>query len=162
MAPHRCDHPNFHTDFHRSIWLWPPKIGLYGFSASFIKTLKTLASQESGFSKIHKNWSEPINLYSFSCRKRFWSPNRTKTDPGPDFDQFSKKSIYHAERNMGMKPSKIWDLWTSAWGSKAALKKLSFTWFPTDFDRFKIGFETDFRKIRGWAGAAASAARPFK
>ena len=40
---------------------------------------------------------------------------------------------------MGMKPSNIRDLGTPAWGSKAALKKLSFTWFPTDFDRFKIG-----------------------
>ena len=40
---------------------------------------------------------------------------------------------------MGMKPPKIRDLGTPAWGSKAALKKLSFTWFPTDFDRFKIG-----------------------
>ena len=38
-----------------------------------------------------------------------------------------------------MKPPKIRDLGTPAWGSKAALKKLSFTWFPTDFDRFKIG-----------------------
>ena len=44
---------------------------------------------------------------------------------------------------MGMKPPKIRDLGTPAWGSKAALKKLSFTWFPTDFDRFKIGFRAD-------------------
>ena len=50
---------------------------------------------------------------------------------------------------MGMKPPKIRDLGTPAWGSKAALKKLSFTWFPTDFDRFKIGFKTDFRKSLG-------------
>ena len=64
MAPHRCDNPNFDTEFLRSIWLWPPKIGLYRPNASFIKTLKTReigtseswpASQESGFSKIHKN-----------------------------------------------------------------------------------------------------------
>ena len=61
-----------------------------------------------------------------------------------------------------MKPPKIRDLGTPAWGSKAALKKLSFTWFPTDFDRFKICFKTDFRKIPKIVGAAASAARPFE
>ena len=61
-----------------------------------------------------------------------------------------------------MKPPNIRDLGTPAWGSKAALKKLSFTWFPTDFDRFKISLKTDFRKNPKFAGAAASAARPFK
>ena len=61
-----------------------------------------------------------------------------------------------------MKPSNIRDLGTPAWGSKAALKKLSFTWFPTDFDRFEIGLKPDFRKIPKIAGAAAPAARPFK
>ena len=30
---------------------------------------------------------------------------------------------YPAKRKMGMKPSKLRDLWTSTWGSKAALKK---------------------------------------
>ena len=52
-----------------------------------------------------------------------------------------------------MKPPNIRDLGTPAWGSKAALKKLSCTWFPTDFDRFKIGFKTDFRKNPKIAGA---------
>ena len=33
--------------------------------------------------------------------------NWPKIDLGPDFDQFSEKSIYHAGRNMGMKPSKF-------------------------------------------------------
>ena len=61
-----------------------------------------------------------------------------------------------------MKPPKIRDLGTPAWGSKAALKKFSFTWFPTDFDRLKINLKTDFRKKTKIAGAAAPAARPFK
>ena len=100
------------------------------------------------FQKSIKDWSEPINLYSFSCRIRFWTPNRSKTYQGHDFDKFSKKSIYHAERNMGMKPSKIWDLWTPAWGSKAALKKLSFTRFWTAVHGLKVGWKQIFVKIR--------------
>ena len=95
------------------------------------------------FQKFIKNWSEPIILYSFSCRIRFWNPNWPKTNLEPHFDQFSEKLIYHAGRNMGMKPPKFWDLSTPAWGSKAALKKLSFTWFPTHFDGFKIQFWAD-------------------
>ena len=56
MAPHRCNNPNFDTDFHRSIWLWPLKIGSYGFSENFIKKLKTreIATSEARLWKIQK------------------------------------------------------------------------------------------------------------
>ena len=94
--------------------------------------------------KSMKNGSEPINIDSFSCTIRIRNQNWTESYPKPDFDQFSKKLIYLAERNMGMKPSNIQDLWRPAWGSKAALKKLSLTWFPTDFDRFKVRCRADF------------------
>ena len=46
------------------------------------------ASRESGFQKFIKNWSEPITLYTFSCRIRICNPNRPKINPGPDFDRF--------------------------------------------------------------------------
>ena len=52
--------------------------------------------QKMGFRKSLTNWSEPITLCSFSCRIRIWSPNRPKTDPGPDFDIFCKIRLLSA------------------------------------------------------------------
>ena len=51
-------------------------------------------------------------------------------------------------QEMGMKPSLLQYLCTTSWGSKAALKKLSFTWFWTAFDGFKVGLKPIFMKIR--------------
>ena len=52
------------------------------------------------------------------------------------------------ERKMGMEPSKLKYLQAISWGSKAALKKLSFAWFGSAFDGFKIGLKHIFVKIR--------------
>ena len=87
--------------------------------------------RKSGFSKIDKKLIWTHQLMQVFMQNTDLDSKSAQNRLGPDFDQFSKKSIYHAERNMGMKPSKIWDLWTPAWGSKAALKKTSFTWFST-------------------------------
>ena len=45
-----------------------------------------------------KNESEPIDIYSFSCRIQIWIQNLTKTIPKPDFDQISKKSDFYKNR----------------------------------------------------------------
>ena len=111
MAPHRCDNPNFDTDFHRSIWLWPPKIGLYRPNASFIKNasnlrnrhIRELASQESGFSKIHKKviWTyQPRQLFMQKTVLESKSDqNRPRTRLRPIFEKidFSCRAKYGHE-----------------------------------------------------------------
>ena len=108
MAPHRCNNPNFDTDFHRSVWLWPPKIGLYRFNASFMKiaqnpSIRELASQESGFSKIHKKliWTyQPIQFFiQKTVLDSKLDHNRPRTRLRPFFEKndFSFRTKYGHE-----------------------------------------------------------------
>ena len=79
----------------RSILMLP------GFKIPFKseKITKKRISKKVDFQKSMKNGSEPISIYSFSCRIRIRIQNWTKTDPKAGFAQFSKNYVFYKNPN---------------------------------------------------------------
>ena len=110
MAPHRCDNPNFDTDFHRSIWLWPPKNGFYGFRASFRKNawnqrnrhIQELAGQP-GVQIFKNSWKTDLNLSTYTV---FHAENGFGVQIGPKPTQDPIKTNFG--ENRFFMPNEIW------------------------------------------------------
>ena len=62
------------------------------------KVTKELFYRKPGFPKMIESGFELMSLYIFSRRIRISSPNRSKINPGADFDKFSQNHFFRTFR----------------------------------------------------------------